>query len=110
MKMATWIASKDIEVETGTLIPRSYVGSAWLVKGKEVFVITWRGEDEWESKWNMLDSSIAFDFIKRPDGTILAWGSQNSMRPYIPTRHVQIIDKICELYGKYLYNEELNYL
>jgi len=103
----TWKASKQIVVATGKLEPLSPVGSMYLLKGTDLFILTWRGKDEWESKWFVEADCIKFDFIKSPDGTVVNWGSDKSLKRFIPSRHVMLAEMIAKEEKKHLYDKEL---
>ena len=85
----------DVIVATGSLEPRTAVGSAYLVLKGEIWVLTWRGSDTWQSKWQVKNCIVKFKSIETPDGTVIDWGSEKSLKRFIPLRHFSIIESIA---------------
>jgi hypothetical protein len=107
MLTETWKASSEVVIATGTLNPPSHVGSAYMLKGVDLFIMTWRGKDEWESKWFVEDDCIKFEYIKSSQGTIVNWGSGKALKRFIPARHLQLAAIIAKEEGKRLFDLEL---
>jgi hypothetical protein len=105
--MGIWKASKEIVVLTGNLDPLSHVGSIYMHRGVDLFIMTWRGKDEWESKWFVEDDRIKFEFIKSPQGTVINWGDGKKLKRFIPSRHIKIVEDIARNKGKRLFDMEL---
>jgi len=107
MQTETWKKSDNVVVATGSLEPRSPVGSMYLVLDESVYIMTWRGKSEWESIWKMTDKLIKFVTIDTPEGTVIDWGSKKSLKRFIPLRHFAIAEEIGKQEGKFLYDWEM---
>lgn len=107
MPMGIWKASKEITVLTGSLDPLSAVGSIYMLQGVDLFIMTWRGKDEWESKWFVEGDRIVFDFIKSPQGTVINWGDGKKLKRFIPSRHLLIVKQVARETKKKLFDMEL---
>ncbi len=97
----------EIVVLTGVVKPRSSVGSLYSRNDKEIRVVTWRGDREWASRWEIRGKTIYFSFIKSPEGTVINWGSKKSLRRFIPSRHIDIINEIAKKHEKLFFEWEL---
>ena len=105
--MIDWTTSNDLFVESGSVEPRSSVGSAYLYKGGCIYVISWRGKDEWISKWKFSGGILEFESITMPEGTIINWGKKANLKKFIPRRHISIIQGITSLHQNWFMEKEL---
>lgn len=97
----------DAVIVTGSLEPRSAVGSIYLVSKDEIRIVTWRGKDEWESRWRVGNGLVVFHSIESPEGTVIDWGSKKSLKRFIPLRHFSMIESIANQEKFTLYDWEL---
>jgi hypothetical protein len=107
MKMIDWATSNCLFIESGSVEPRSAVGSAYLFKGAEIYVITWRGTDEWISKWKFADGNLDFESIKSPEGVVINWAKKANLKRFIPRRHISIIRGITSQSQNWFLEKEL---
>ena len=92
----TWNKNDEYVVVTGKSNPRSPVGSSYLLLGDMILITTWRGKEEWRSKWKELPDEIIFESIDTPEGVVIDWGSKKILKRFIPSRHLEIIKQIAE--------------